>query len=59
MKGKMYRLTGTGLFGKHSKGRLGTNAIPQPRHGGKIPSPARARDEAPHTPGNSPKPSKP
>jgi hypothetical protein len=37
MKGKMYRLTGTGLFGKHSNGRFGANDIPRPKRGGKTP----------------------
>ncbi len=46
MKGKMYRLTGTGLFGKHSKGRFGANDIPSPKRGNKAPPIPRSKAPA-------------
>ncbi|WP_196257942.1 hypothetical protein [Pelagibacterium limicola] len=59
MKGKMYRLTGTGLFGKKSAGRFGSNDIPPPKRGGKLPSVPKAKVPAGSGIERLPKPSKP
>lgn len=58
MKGKMYRLTGTGLFGKHSNGRFGANSIPQLKRGGKAFAPSRAKGTAGRAADHPVKPSK-
>lgn len=51
MKGKMYRLTGTGLFGKHSKGKFGGNDIPRSKGNEKRPVGKKSPSSALPVPG--------